>query len=320
MIMDLDQNLDLGPKTPTISSDPSSHTPLPIILRNQAAKHLAALTGQAHLTPRDGGKRISDLKVLTFQTFADVKVEGRHLVRVLHGSLNQHFETLAALNAAGAGKARRRESDALTDREIAAARLARAIGRGYDAIYHGARDPEKVLRSGKLIPFIDGVSFSRSPEVAAYFAHLMGREVDQWSPVVLVLDRSSLIQTYRLEPCRWDETREADEREEIVRGRTINFRRHLLGVVREADVSKILGPPKFKFFPRTWSSSKFRAFRRQSVKLGERFVREGRARVRDIIVREREQLSNARSPVAPATVPAPQAYRLPKVQPRSTRR
>jgi hypothetical protein len=236
-------------------------------------------------------------------------------------------QTAEALTEAGlhvkaktlATKARRRESDALTDREIVAARLARAIGRGRDAIYHGTRAPEKVLRGGKLMPSCDGVCFSRSLEVAAYFAHLMGRERDRWSPAVLVLDRSSLIQAYRLEPCRYSEMLEADEREEVC-GRTINFRRHLLGVVREADVSKILGPPKLKFFPRTWSSSKCTAFRRESLKLGERFVGEGRARVRDIIVRERKQLSNARSPVAPATVPAPQAYRLPKVQPRSTRR
>jgi hypothetical protein len=217
-------------------------------------------------------------------------------------------------------KARRRESDALTDREIVAARLARAIGRGRDAIYHGTRAPEEVLRSGKLIPSIDGVSFSRSPEVAAYFAHLMGREVDQWSPALLVLDRSSLIQTYRLEPCRWDETLEADEREEIVRGRTINFRRHLLGVVREADVSKILGPPKLKFYPSTWPSSKVTAFYRESLKLGEQFVREGRARVRDIIVRERKQLGDARSPVAPAAASAPRASMLPKSQRQCTRR
>jgi hypothetical protein len=219
-----------------------------------------------------------------------------------------------------ATKARRRESDVLTDREIVAAKLARAIGHGHDAIYHGTRAPEKVLRSGKLIPSIDGISFSRSPEVAAYFAHLMGGEVDRWSPAVLVLNRSSLIQAYRLEPCRWDETLKADEREEIVRGRTINFRRHLLGVVREADVSRILGPPKLKFYPRSWPSSKIKAFHRESLKLGERLVREGRARVRDIIVRERKQLSNARSSVAPAVVSGPQAYRLPKVQPRSTER
>jgi hypothetical protein len=221
-------------------------------------------------------------------------------------------QTAEALTAAGSPvkaktldtKVRRRESTAFSDREIVAARLARAIGRGHHAIYHGTRAPEKVLRSGKLIPSIDGVSFSRSPEIAAYFAHLMGREVDQWSPALLVLDRNSLIQTYRLEPSRFMETVEADEREETVYGRTINFRRHLLGVVRESDVSKILGPPKLKFIPRTWTSSKCTAFFRESRKLGERFVREGRARVRDIIVRERKQLSKARSPVAPATVPA----------------
>jgi hypothetical protein len=127
-----------------------------------------------------------------------------------------------------ASKASRRERDALTDREIVAARLARAIGRGRDAIYHGTRFPEKVLRNGKLIPNGGGVSFSRSPEVAAYFAHLIGTEGDRYSPALLVLDRSSLIQAYRLEPCRYMETVQADEREETVYGRTINFRRHLL--------------------------------------------------------------------------------------------
>ncbi len=67
-----------------------------------------------------------------------------------------------------------RENDALSDREIVAARLARAIGRGRDAIYHGTRAPAEVLRSGKLMPRGGGVSFSRSPEVAAYHAHMMG--------------------------------------------------------------------------------------------------------------------------------------------------
>lgn len=91
------------PSPQAIPSDPSSHAPLPSIPRSEAAKHLAALTGRMQLTTPDGGN-ISDLKAFTFQTFADIEVEdGRRLVRVLHGSLNQHFETLAALNAAGAG-------------------------------------------------------------------------------------------------------------------------------------------------------------------------------------------------------------------------
>ncbi len=93
--------IELSPQA--IPSDPSGHTPLPIIQRSEAAKHLAALTGRTQLTTPDGGN-IGDLKVFTFQTFADREVEdGRRLVRVLHGSLNQHFETLADLNTAGAG-------------------------------------------------------------------------------------------------------------------------------------------------------------------------------------------------------------------------
>ena len=95
--------LAVEPSPQAIPSDPSSHSPLPDILRGEAEKHLAALTGRTHLTASDDGN-ISDLKAFTFQTFADTAVEdGRRLVRVLHGSLNQHFETLAALNAQGAG-------------------------------------------------------------------------------------------------------------------------------------------------------------------------------------------------------------------------
>jgi hypothetical protein len=60
-----------------------------------------------------------------------------------------------------------------SDREHVFARLARDIGRGHAAIYHGTRFPMEVLRSGKLKPDGNGaVSFSRSPEVAAYFALL----------------------------------------------------------------------------------------------------------------------------------------------------
>jgi hypothetical protein len=57
------------------------------------------------------------------------------------------------------------------DREIVMARLARTIGRGHDAIYHGTRHLPLVLRSGKLLPANiekTGVFFTRSPEVAAY--------------------------------------------------------------------------------------------------------------------------------------------------------
>ena len=211
----------------------------------------------------------------------------------------------------------------LSDRERVFAKLARRIGRGHDAIYHGTRAPKEVLRSGKLKP--DGnraISFSRSPEVAAYFALLLGDGVVRWSPAVLVLDRSSLVRTYRLDPWRYGEEWD-DEQEEVCWGRTINFRRHLLGVVAESDVNKILGPRRHTFYPRgypNWSQAKHSAFFRSEFE-GEKLAREGRARVRDIIVRERKQLSmqNARLPATPvalptrrATTPSKKAARLRK--------
>jgi hypothetical protein len=198
----------------------------------------------------------------------------------------------------------RPDSDSRAERVFVAARLARAIGRGQDVIYHGTRAPEKVLRSGKLIPNGGGVSFSRSPEIAAHFAYLVASELDGYLPALLVLDRRSLRQVYRLEPNAedWDN----DEEEEIVR-RAINFRRHLLGVVRESDVSRVLGPPTNKFVPSDWSPSKWMAYQREARKPGRRLFRERQARVRDFIVKERERtgMENARSPVSPGAKSAP---------------
>jgi hypothetical protein len=129
-----------------------------------------------------------------------------------------------------------------SDREREFARLSRAIGRRHDAIYHGTRAPTEVLQSGKLRPDPSGkISFSRSPEVAAYFALLVGDGYVRWEPALLILNRRSLTQTYRLDPWRYDEDW-VDEQEEVVWGRTINIRRHLLGVVREIDVIKACHP------------------------------------------------------------------------------
>ena len=132
----------------------------------------------------------------------------------------------------------------LTDREIVMARLARKIGRGHDAIYHGTRHLPLVLRIGKLLPAKIGdhaVFFTRSPEVAAYWANLIGREIDHFAEY-LILNRTSLVRNYRLEPSRYAEDWKYDEREESVWDSPINIHRHLLGVVRQADVDAILGP------------------------------------------------------------------------------
>jgi len=133
------------------------------------------------------------------------------------------------------------------------ARLARKHAWGKDAIFHGTRYANETLRSGKLISPDSGccaICLTRSPETAAYFALMVGKEVDQWSGAVLVLNRGSLRQRYRLEPFRYEDDDDGkDEREERIYGRVISFRRHLIGVVREADVARVLGPPKHKYTP-----------------------------------------------------------------------
>jgi hypothetical protein len=142
------------------------------------------------------------------------------------------------------------ELDELTERERVMARLAKNIGRGRDVIYHGTRALPEVMRAGKLIPpdlAERAVFFTRSPEVAAYFACLRGEKKERRSPGVLILDRSSLRQCYRLEPNRYDHFHGRNEREEAVWGRIVSFRRHLVRVVSEANVSELLGPPKRRY-------------------------------------------------------------------------
>jgi len=186
-----------------------------------------------------------------------------------------------------------REIDSLTDRERVMAKLALKIGRGSDAIYHGTRRLSDVLRCGKLVPPSageTGIFLSRSPEVAAYFASLLQTEADRYSPGVLVLNRRSLTQSYRLEPYRYNIGSERDERDEAIWNRVVNVRRHLLGVVRDADVSSILGPPKYRYLPPTfisWSLARRSAFSRKAVEAGTKLVRKGRARVREIIIGQR---------------------------------
>jgi hypothetical protein len=198
-----------------------------------------------------------------------------------------------------------------TDREHTLAKLARGIGRGHGAIYHGTRHPKEVLRSGKLKPDpTSKISLSRSPEVAAHFALLPDDGIVRWSPAVLVLNRSSLIQTYRLEPWRYDEDWD-DEQEEVIWDRIVTFRRHLLGVVGEAEITKILGAPKRMSSGRQPDSATYR----EALKAGDSLVRGGRARVRNLIVRERKQRSieNARLPAAALEDSCPACRRCRKV-------
>lgn len=176
------------------------------------------------------------------------------------------------------------------------ARLARKIAWGKDAIFHGTRYACETLQSGELVPPEWGaraICLTRSPETAAYFALMRGREVDQWSGAILILDRGSLRQRYRVEAYRYEDDDDGkDEREERIYARTVLFRRHLIGVVRDADVSKVLGPPPCRYNPPDyfmWPDAKRSAFDQDEWATGERLIREGRDKVRQKIASEREQ-------------------------------
>ena len=63
-----------------------------------------------------------------------------------------------------------------------------------DALYHGTRYAELILKTGVLFysdPGQPKVSFTRSPEVAAYFA-LLERDDDEGRGSVFIFDRQSL--------------------------------------------------------------------------------------------------------------------------------
>jgi hypothetical protein len=203
--------------------------------------------------------------------------------------------------------------DALTDRERVMARLAKKLGGGRNVIYHGTRRLADVLRDGKLVPPLTSecaVFFSRSAEVAAYFASFLADKEEQPSPGVLVLDRDSLARSYRIEPNRYDEFSARNEREEAIWYRIVNFRRHLLGVVRETDVTAILGPPKQPYSPRNfihWTQARRDAFYQRRMRVGYNFVQKGRATVRDGIIREREQRRTGGNPSSPPARPSVQS-------------
>jgi hypothetical protein len=130
----------------------------------------------------------------------------------------------------------------------------------------------------------------------------MANKVDNYSPALLVLSRRSLAQVYRLTPSRYLEDWD-DEREEHVWDRTINIRRHLLGVVREADVARVLGPPTIRFRSEIDALSKkarTELVREASESLAK--VLQGRAAVRELIVRDRERRS-ARDRKSPGYAP-----------------
>jgi hypothetical protein len=112
-----------------------------------------------------------------------------------------------------------------------------AATKGRPVLFHGTRHPASIAGSGMLLFATSGdpvVSFSRSPEVAAYWADVT-RDDDEGRGAVFVFDRRSLAARYRLEPFHdpiWDmPTSRSDEMEERVWLTNIAIAPHLIGFV-----------------------------------------------------------------------------------------
>lgn len=77
-------------------------------------------------------------------------------------------------------------------------RACRSAHRGEDILYHGTRHPLAILIEGAFCCNF-GVSFSRDPDVAAYWA-LLERDDDEGIPAVFCIDRRKLRWRHSLRP------------------------------------------------------------------------------------------------------------------------
>jgi hypothetical protein len=124
------------------------------------------------------------------------------------------------------------------------ANLARKMAGGRAVLYHGTRYPTSILRTGVLFaPGLGKISFTRSPEVAAYWA-LQKRHPDEGRGAILLFDRNALGCRYAISPAheKWVEVSERywhDEAEEEVWTDIVNISRYLIGHVptKEGDYS-----------------------------------------------------------------------------------
>jgi hypothetical protein len=121
--------------------------------------------------------------------------------------------------------------------------LARALGRGREVLYHGTRNAQEILKTGKLFFAWCGdpvVCFTRCPEEAAYWASLEG-DYDK-RPAVLIFDRRSLSSHYSIEPyCdnpNGEDLSRRDEMEERVWCTDIDISPHLIGYVSGEGVDR----------------------------------------------------------------------------------
>ena len=106
-----------------------------------------------------------------------------------------------------------------------------------DVLYHGTRHAQSILSMGVLFTSDPGypmVSFTRSPEEAAYWA-LLERDHDEGRGAIFIFDRRSLHCRYKIEPyhdgCWDDQTSRRDEAEEGIWADVINVGKYLVGFV-----------------------------------------------------------------------------------------
>ena len=115
--------------------------------------------------------------------------------------------------------------------------LARKLATNRDVLYHGTRYRQSILKTETLFRpevGVDAVFFTRSPEVAAYWA-LLKREDDEGRGSVLVCDRQSLASRYKIK-CNpqvyWhSDTTFHDEAEEQIFDNVTKIGDHLIGIV-----------------------------------------------------------------------------------------
>jgi len=115
--------------------------------------------------------------------------------------------------------------------------MARQKAMDRDALYHGTRYAELILNTGVLFysdPGQPKVSFTRSPEVAAYWA-LLERDDDEGRGSVFIFERQSLERRYKVvaNPKVYWHTKTLfhDEAEEEIWANVIDIGNHLIGLV-----------------------------------------------------------------------------------------
>src|SRR5215831_13734296 len=153
---------------------------------------------------------------------------------------SENFDTEAEALEHERGQKARQEAAHVeyTEAQRQLAEMARQKAMGRDVLYHGTGFAKSILKMGILFHADTGsehmVSFTRSPEVAAYWA-LKDHDYKSDRESVLIFDRQSLERQYSIEsvPGVWQLSRARfhDEQEEAIWANVIGIDDHLLGLV-----------------------------------------------------------------------------------------